>query len=324
MSASGTEGWRAAPYVVAPIRRAAPLILVLVYWGTLVRLGGLRVDHLVVGALVLGLAWGGPRGVEALRFLLPLVLTGVVYDSRRFLPAGWRRPVHVAVPYELEKRLFGIATSSGVLTPSEWWQLHTSTVLDLITGSCYITFIASFVAVAAYLVFRAGRTGTAKRSADWVRPRAHRVMWALLVLNLCAFVTAHLHPVAPPWYVDRYGLGPLDASAVADAAGAARFDALVGVGVFSAFYGRSVDPFGAIPSLHVAYPLLALYYAVRFGAARVAALVVFLLTCFSAVYLNHHYVIDLVAGWAYALAVGVAVDLVHEAVLRRRRRSAPG
>jgi membrane-associated phospholipid phosphatase len=46
--------------------------------------------------------------------------------------------------------------------------------------------------------------------------------------------------------------------------------------------------------------------------------------CFAAVYLDHHYVIDLVAGWAYALAVGVAVDLVHEAVLRRRRSSMPG
>jgi membrane-associated phospholipid phosphatase len=246
-----------------------------------------------------------------------LILAGVVYDGRRFVSDAARGPVHVAEPYDLEKRLFGISTAGGTVTPSEWWQLHTHPLLDLITGACYITFIPAFVLIAAYFLFRVSRTGTNRRSAEFVRERAPRVMWALLCLNLAAFATAHCYPAAPPWYVARYGLGPADTSVPADPAGCTRFDQLLGVGVFAAFYARAVDPFGAIPSLHVAYPLLILYYAFQFGAARSASLAIFLLMCFSAVYLNHHYVIDLVAGGAYALLVAVAVDALLARAWRR-------
>ena len=90
--------------------------------------------------------------------------------------------------------------------------------------------------------------------------------------------------------------------------------------MFAEFYGRSVDPCGAIPSLHVAYPLLAVYYAFQFGAGRALSVAVFLITCFSAVYLNHHYVIDLIAGSAYALVVAAAFDFVQSARRRARRR----
>jgi membrane-associated phospholipid phosphatase len=324
VNGAGAARWRSWWSDVSTVWRAGTLLVVLFYWLTLAGLGGLRGDHLAVGLLALALSYGGPRAAEALRFAVPLVLTGVVYDSRQFLPDSWRGAVHVAGPYLLEKRLFGIATQAGVVTPCEWWQRHTHPVLDLVTGACYITFIASFVAAAAYFEFSAGRSGTATRTAAYVRERAPRVMWALFFMNLAAFATAQLHPVAPPWYVDRNGLGPPQVLAHGNAAGAARFDALVGVPVFAAFYSRSVDPFGAIPSLHVAYPLLAAYFAFRFGAARAATLAVALLMCFSAVYLNHHYVIDLLAGGAYALATGIAVDVVHDAMLSRGRRSAAG
>jgi inositol phosphorylceramide synthase catalytic subunit len=255
--------------------------------------------------------------------LLPLIITGVVYDSRRFLPDFLRGPVHVVEPYSLERRLFGIPTTGGVLTPAEWWQLHTHPILDLIAGACYITFIPAFVLVAAYFLFRVSRTGTSTRPAEFVRDRSPRVMWALLCLNVVAYATAHRYPAAPPWYVARHGLGPADTSVAADPAGCARFDQLVGAGVFAAFYGRSVDAFGAIPSLHVAYPLLAAYYAFQFGAARSIAVAFFLLMCFSAVYLNHHYVIDLVAGSAYALVVAVAVDVLASRPWRRGGRARP-
>lgn len=317
------SGWRAWLSGLTPLRLFGPLGLVACYWTGLLLLGGLRGDHFGVGLLILGLSYGGATTRPALRLLLPLIITGVVYDSRRFYPDSFRGPVHVVEPYSLERRLFGIPTAGGVLTPSEWWQLHTHPLLDLITGACYITFIPTFVLTAAYFLSRVSRTGTKRRAAEFVRERSPRIMWALLCLNLVAFVTAHFYPTAPPWYVARYGLGPAGASVPADPAGCTRFDQLVGVGVFAAFYGRSVDPFGAIPSLHVAYPLLAVYYAFQFGAARSFSVAVFLLMCFSAVYLNHHYVIDLVAGWAYALFVAVAVDALHSRAWRRGGRAHP-
>ena len=63
------------------------------------------------------------------------------------------------------------------------------------------------------------------------------------------------------------------------------------------------NPIAAMPSLHVAFPM---YIALSFielnrGPARWAALLYPLAVTFSVVYLGHHYVIDCIAGVAYAL-----------------------
>ena len=44
----------------------------------------------------------------------------------------------------------------------------------------------------------------------------------------------------------------------------AHVDALMGWKYFAGFYGRSNDVFGAVPSLHVSYPLLVILYGWRF------------------------------------------------------------
>jgi len=62
-----------------------------------------------------------------------------------------------------------------------------------------------------------------------------------------------------------------------------------------------IDSRAAFPSLHAAVSLLALVYAWRFVRPWFWALVPFALGLWiSTVYLRHHYVIDLVAGWALA------------------------
>jgi membrane-associated phospholipid phosphatase len=64
-----------------------------------------------------------------------------------------------------------------------------------------------------------------------------------------------------------------------------------------------------MPSLHVAYALLVVVqgWPVMSRAWRGAAVAFFLLMCFSAVYLDHHWVLDVVAGVAYCLCVMGAV-----------------
>lgn len=79
-------------------------------------------------------------------------------------------------------------------------------------------------------------------------------------------------------------------------AGCLRFDELLGTHFFTGMYGRSADIFGAIPSLHVAYPLQAVFYAFRFRSLRAFSVVFYVVMCFSAIYLNHHYVLDLISG----------------------------
>ena len=95
----------------------------------------------------------------------------------------------------------------------------------------------------------------------------------------------------------------------ASAAGAARFDELIGFPVMASFYGKSADVFGAIPSLHVVYPMLALLYGWRLPRFRALAVAYLLLVCLSAVYLDHHYVLDILIGFAVGLAVMAAFRL---------------
>jgi membrane-associated phospholipid phosphatase len=58
----------------------------------------------------------------------------------------------------------------------------------------------------------------------------------------------------------------------------------------------------------VAYPLQAVFYAFRYGALRGFTLLFYLVMCFSAVYLNHHYILDILWGSVYALLVCLALE----------------
>src|SRR6185437_1515426 len=170
------------------------------------------------------LCYGGRPLGSLLRFFLPLLLTGIVYDSQRFYSDYIRGPIHVSQPYEFDKRFFGIHTAHGVLTPNEWWQLHTYPVLDVITGFMYLFFIAIYVGFAAYFFFYLAKKGTAKLSGLQIRARSLSMMWGFLWLNLLGYSTYYWYAAAPPWYVAQHGLGPADLSTHASAAGCARFD----------------------------------------------------------------------------------------------------
>jgi membrane-associated phospholipid phosphatase len=103
------------------------------------------------------------------------------------------------------------------------------------------------------------------------------------------------------------------------AAGAARFDALVGIELFARFYSRNPNVFGATPSLHVAYAVMAAWHLWHRGLfARGFGVAFSLLIGFSAVYLAHHYVLDVVAGAATGLITCVVVDRAFARLQRAR------
>lgn len=292
---------------LSPLRRYGPAGFVLVYWVSLFALGGLRSDHFLIGILIFLLSIGGPRAAIALRFLFPVFLTGIVYDSMRYYSDYIRGEIHVAFPYEFDKRFFGINTPEGRLTPNEWCQKHTFPALDLIAGFFYLFFITIYVLVCAYHAFvlpwRA-KDPVVRRKAERLGPY---VTWAFFWLNLLGYTTYFWFPAAPPWYVADYGLGPARLDTPASPAGAIRFDALLGTHFFTGMYGRAADVFGAIPSLHVAYPLLSVLFAFSIGSLRTFAVAFYLIMCFSAVYLNHHYVLDILWGSTYAVLVFLVI-----------------
>ncbi len=293
-------------------RKVGPVALIALYWLILSALSGLRLDHINLGLVILLLYYLGAPFKRLFLFALPVLLTGIVYDSQRFYSDYLRGPVHVEFPYWFDKTFFGIPTPTGILTANEWWQLHLHPVLDLITGFAYLTFVFFFVFFAGWMTFRWNRSGTKKQTALEIARRAPGLMWGFFWLNLLGYSTYYWFAAAPPWYVAIYGLGPADLTAKASAAGCVRFDEILGTQFFSEMYGRSADVFGAVPSLHVAYPLLAFMYALRFGGLRLSTFAFYILMCFSAVYLNHHYILDILWGSVYAVIIFYVMERYYQ------------
>jgi len=255
--------------------------------------GHLGPEHVALVVLVMGFAFWSDRSRNLARIAYPFLLWALVYDSMRWYADYSRSPIiHLHEPYTFDLRFFGIHTPQGVLTPNEYFQIHTSKALDLLCGLAYTPFffIGESVILALYLFFK-GQTRLAERFA-----------WVFVWSNFLGFSLYYLYPAAPPWYVATHGF-VADLSVHASAAGALRFDQFVGLPIMQGFYGKSADVFGAIPSLHVVYPMLALIYGFRLPRFRVVAVLYFLLVCFSAVYLDHHYLIDLFVGYLDALLV---------------------
>ncbi len=242
-----------------------------------------------LGLAALALYYAGPAVREVAKFLLPLIIMAVIYDFQRYWALSLRGTVHVAEPRAWELAWFGIGHGTNQLTPAQWCQLHVSPVLDGVTGIAYLGFIPLFLACVAWWRFREKRA------------EAVEVMWVMLALNLAAYLMYLIYPAAPPWYADHYGLGPALVSAAPEPGGGARFDALLGVSWFAHVYGRNANVFGAIPSLHVGQTFLAVLYAWRFRSLRTVTTGFWLLVTFSSVYLNHHYLVDGIAGMGFSL-----------------------
>lgn len=264
----------------------------------------LRIDYLLVLGLVATLAYTGPRTKKFLLGIYPLGLVGLLYDGMRPLQNFGlsETRVHVCDLRALEARLFG----AGGNTVHDFFYVHHSTALDLFGAVPYSTFILWCVAGAAYLYRK-----------DYAAMK--RFMWGFFVLNVAGFVTYHLLPAAPPWYYHSHGCTVDLATKASEGPALARVDALIGFDYFSGMYSKSSSVFGALPSLHCAYPLLLVIEGWRtFGPKlRAATILYYLAMVFSAVYLDHHWIIDAVLGSSYAIIVAL--------VMRRitRPRDAP-
>lgn len=254
---------------------------------------GFRPEHPAMALLIFALFFiTGPtrRLVVA---LVPFFLFGVSYDWMNLLPNYKVNAIDVEGLYSLEKSLFGITGAMGeVLTPNEFFALHTSRVMDFLAGVFYLCWVPLPVIFGLWLYFK-GRRGAYLHFA-----------LVFLLVNLIGFAFYYVHPAAPPWYVALHGFEPV-VGTPGDVAGLGRFDEMTGLGIFNGLYARNSNVFAALPSLHSAYTLVALIYAVR---SRSGALWISLLAVvtagiwFTAVYTSHHYIIDVLAGICCAFA----------------------
>ena len=251
-----------------------------------------RIELLLALILVVALAHIGPRARTVMAALLPFGLVGILYDGMRpFQRVGLTAErVHLCDLRALESTIFGFGTGG---TLHDYFYVHHWAALDLLCAVPYGTFIFWCMG-GSIILYRRGDRAAAQRFA-----------WGFLTLNIMGFITYHVLPAAPPWYFHTHGC-VVDLSAHASAGPAlGRVDGYLGISYFHGMYSKASSVFGALPSLHCAYPTLIAIEGWRtFGPRlRVASVLYAMLMIFSAMYLDHHWLIDASLGVLYAFFV---------------------
>ena len=223
------------------------------------------------------------------RFILGFsifIVFWIIFDSMKAFPNYRYNIVHIESIYRAEKSLFGMNGH----TPNEFWQTHTSPLLDILAGVFYLCWIPVPLAFAGYLFYK-------DKNAFL------RFSLTFLLVNLLGFVIYYVYPAAPPWYVQQYGFG-FNPHTPGNTAGLGRFDSLLHVHVFAGLYAKSSNVFAAMPSLHASYPLIVLYHGIRTRQGWINLLFGTIMAgiWFAAVYSSHHYVLDVLAGILCGLA----------------------
>jgi membrane-associated phospholipid phosphatase len=207
---------------------------------------------------------------------------------------GLRGHIHTGELWELEHTLFPAPGTAG--TWPAFFATHTHAVLDFFCGFSYAAYLYEVIGLVLLFFFRK-------------HPRFESLCWTFMLVNTLGLVTYMLYPAAPPWYVMKYGPGLADLTAPPSPAGTARFDTLMGIHYFAKFYARNPNIFGAMPSLHAAYPVVVAWQVWGMGRAwRVGSVAFAVLVSFSALYLQHHYILDVVAGVTAALVASAVVE----------------
>lgn len=218
------------------------------------------------------------------------IIYWIIFDYMKALPNYRFAAVHIQDLYDAEEYLFGINTGSDLITPNEYWLLHSSDFLNVLTGVFYLCWIPVPLLFAAYMFFRN-------------RDQFLRFALTFVVVNLVGFVIYYTYPAAPPWYIRHYG-SVFHPFTPGNTAGLQRFDQYFGIKVFHSLYAKSSNVFAAMPSLHSSYPIIVLYYGLKnkLGLINVIFAIITLGIFFAAVYNTHHYILDVVAGIFTAFA----------------------
>jgi len=217
------------------------------------------------------------------------IVFGIVYDLMKAYPNYRIQAIDVLQVYGFEKKLFGIHSNGSILTPNEYFAINHKTFLDLLSGFFYINWMPIPIALALYFYF--------SNKLQFLH-----FSLTFLLTNLIGFCIYYIHPAAPPWYLAQYG-STVNFHTMGNPAGLARFDEFFNIPIFHSIYSRNSNVFAAMPSLHSAYPIVVLFYAIKNKLGSINwffGLFVFGIW-FSAVYSGHHYVVDVIAGFVTAV-----------------------
>lgn len=247
------------------------------------------VEHIAISAIYLFFNYLHKKTKQLVEILIPIIVYGAIYDSLRWYPNYTFSAVYIKSLYLLEKQWFGIKTDNGIVTANEWFLHHTNWVLDVLAGFFYANWVTGIIGLTIYCWLK-GWVGYAKQ-----------ITATFFIVSIFALVLYYLFPAAPPWYVAQVGYDFTVTKG--NAAGFLRFDNFFNIHFFDTLYHKNPNVFGAIPSIHSAYPLLFSLYAWKLVGYFGKLFCIFfpLVIWFGAVYFSHHYIIDVLAGISVTL-----------------------
>lgn len=262
---------------------------------------------LLVGMLMVSLAdlKGWARGV--IFDWLPYFAILFLYDFLRGQVG--QNPIyepHVMPQIDFDRFLFGTVPSVD-LQEKLWDPLHID-ALDIAVWIVYFTHFFMVFVISAFL---------------WrlARPKFLEFRAMVVTLSMAAFATYALFPAVPPWMASDQGAIGESTRLIGN------IWQHIGIDAAAAIWGHDGDwsnLVAAVPSLHVAFPVLILCFFWPGGRWWVRALccAYALAMSFTLVYAGEHYVFDIVLGWFYGFLTFLVVRKVRAAWFAWRRRRA--
>jgi hypothetical protein len=269
--------------------------------------GDVPLTPLLVGMLAVAVFLG--RGGRFIYYFVPFCLGLVSYLLAGQVVSQYKLPVHYTPQIRLEEWL-----TPGPL-PTLWLQEH---LYHGKTGPLEIFAVVMYVShFWVPLVLGFGLIITGRGSAF------PRLMFGMLTALVLAEITFILVPTAPPWLASEEGYLP----PVHHVLKTSLYD--LHLTQLASLLGDAhrYDVTAAVPSLHVAFPLICIFVAVKFGLPRWVVVFLALNTLgvvFSIVYMGEHYLVDGVAGAAYAVVAWWIVQRFHGRDWKAPAPAAPG
>lgn len=271
--------------------------------------------------MLLSIPFALSSGKRGRRFFLdwaPLFAFWLVYDRLRLIQPLLYGRVAVDSPLLIEEWAFGWLTSGAAPAHAAhgWLSTDTGVLARSVEWSAQAVYFSHLFLVPLFILW----LWFAAERGDQYRSLFLRFVRAFTLLNFSAIAIYLLVPVAPPWWVTLNGTERPTAEAVAQINIAGAMNGVLIQGMIR----NASQWFAAVPSLHGAYPVLLLLLLPRERRFALTALALYGCAMWTAtVVLNQHYIIDLVAGGALAIAAWWVEGLLkdrQESLTRRLPR----
>ncbi|MHA2091299.1 MAG: phosphatase PAP2 family protein, partial [Candidatus Kariarchaeaceae archaeon] len=279
--------------------RLIGLFLAASYVSVLYLLEGFNIMHYFFAFIIFFLFAGGSK--DFIKFWAPFVVLWISYDANHIITKNLKTPVHVKDIYDMELAVTGWFTNGEVL-PFIFQKYRTEhaddalvVILDIITALFYGSHLIAPI-VFGILIYKKFRTNI----------EFNRFVFTFIGVSYAGLITFLLFPAAPPWYVWNNGgvrnhTIPSRENTVKDAGGLTAVDDMIGFPLFEKGYeSLNSNAYAAIPSIHNAYAIIISIYAIRIYMRKAYFMTIYPLgMAFSSMWLNHHYLIDILWSIGY-------------------------